>query len=172
MTTTSPVALAAGAWMVDLAHSTAAFQVGSLGRVVTGTVPIAEGTVHIDDSGQPSAITGSLDLGAIDTSDARRDSDLRKPRLLDLDHYPAITFATGTITAVPGGWRVTGDLTARGTSVRLAGDVAVSGQGRSATVTARTRLDRRALGIRAPRILIGHAIDITITATIRLTPQQ
>ena len=83
-----------------------------------------------------------------------------------------MTFAAGTITASPGGWRVTGQLSARGASVRLAGDVDVSGQDRSATVTAHTRLDRRALGIRAPRIIIGHQIDITVTAVIRLTTPQ
>ena len=172
MTTTAPVHLATGRWIVDPAHSTAAFRVANLGRIVTGTVPITEGTVDIDGRGQPSAITGSLDLGAINTGHARRDSDLRKPRFLDLDRHPAITFAADTITAAPAGWRVTGDLAARGTSARLDGEVEVSGQGRSATVTARTQLDRRALGIRAPRILIGHAIDITVTATIRLAPQQ
>ncbi len=172
MTTTSPVELAAGRWTVDPARSTAAFQVGNLGRTVTGTVPITEGTVDIDRHGQPTAIVGSLDLGAIDTGNARRDTDLRKPRFLDLDRYPAMTFAAGTITASPGGWRVTGQLSARGASVRLAGDVDVSGQDRSATVTAHTRLDRRALGIRAPRIIIGHQIDITVTAVIRLTTPQ
>jgi polyisoprenoid-binding protein YceI len=163
------VELATGRWVVDPAHSTAAFRVGSLGRTVTGTVPVTEGSVDIDDRGQPAAITGSLDLGAIDTGNARRDSDLRKPRFLDLDRHPAITFAACSITSAPGGWRVTGHLTARGTSVRVTGDAAVSGQGQSATVTARTRLDRRDLGIRAPRFLIGHAVDITVTATIRLT---
>ena len=172
MTTTALAELASGRWTVELAHSTATFRVGNLGRTVTGTVPITEGTVDIDGRGQPFAITGSLDLSAIDTGNARRDSDLRKPRFLDLDRCPAITFTAETITAGPAGWRVTGDLAARGTSARLAGEVEVSGEGRSATVTARTRLDRRALGVRAPRILIGHAIDITITATIRLAPQQ
>jgi polyisoprenoid-binding protein YceI len=172
MTTTSRVQLAAGRWMVDPAHSTATFRVGNLGRTVTGTVPITEGTVDIDGGGQPSAITGSLDLGTIDTGNARRDKDLRKPRLLDLDRHPAMTFAADTVTATPAGWRVSGHLTARGISVRLVGDADVSGQDRSATVTAHTRLDRRTLGIRAPRIVIGHAIDITIIATIRLTTQH
>ena len=167
MTTTSPVALAAGRWTVDPAHSTATFRVGNLGRTVTGTVPITEGTVDIDGHGRPSAIIGSLDLGAIDTGNARRDSDLRKPRFLDLDRFPTITFAADSITASPAGWRVTGQLTVRGTSVRLAGDAGLSGQDRSATVTAHTRLDRRALGIRVPRIVIGHEIEITVTATIR-----
>lgn len=167
MTTTSPVGLSTGRWTVDPAYSTATFRVGSLGRAVTGTVPITAGTVVID--GQHSAITGSLDLGAIETGNARRDKDLRKPKYLDLDRYPAMTFTADTMTIAPAGWRVTGQLTARGTSVRLAGDVDVSGEYTSATLTAHTRLDRRTLGIRAPRIMIGHQIDITVTATIRLT---
>jgi polyisoprenoid-binding protein YceI len=172
MTTTSRVELAAGRWTVDPAHSTAAFRVGTLGRAVTGTVPITEGTVAIDGGGRPSAITGSLDLGAIDTGNARRDKNLRKPKLLDLDRHPTMTFAADTITASPAGWQVTGHLTARGASVRLAGDADASGQDQTATVTAHTRLDRRALGIRARRIVIGHTIDITVTVTIRLTTQH
>jgi hypothetical protein len=47
------------------------------------------------------------------------------------------------------------------------GEAEVSEQDGSATVTARTRLDRRTLGVRAPRVMIGHAVDITVTATIR-----
>ena len=172
MTTTAPAHLAAGRWTVDLAHSTAAFRVGNLGRSVTGTVPITEGTVAVDESGQPRTIDGSLDLGAIDTGNARRDEDLRKPKFLDSDRYPAMTFTADAITIAPAGWRVAGQLTTRGTSVRLAGNVDVSGDYTAATLTAHTRLDRRALGIRAPRIMIGHQIDITVTATIRLTAPQ
>ena len=172
MTSTSAVGLAVGRWLVDPARSTATFRVSSLGRTVTGTVPITEGTVDIAVGGLPSAITGSLDLGAIDTGNARRDKDLRQPKLLDLDRYPTMTFVAATITASPAGWRVAGHLAARNTGVRLADDAEVSGDDRSATVTAHTQLDRRTLGIRAPRIMIGHAIDITVTATLRLaTPQ-
>jgi polyisoprenoid-binding protein YceI len=167
VTAAPPTGLTAGQWTVDLANSTATFRVSNFGRTVTGTVPIIEGIVDIDGNGRPSAISGSLDLGAIDTGNARRDSDLRKPKLLDLDRFPTMTFAADTVAASPAGWRITGHLTARGTSVPLAGDVEVSQQDRSATVTAHTRLDRRTLGIRAPGILIGHAIDITVTATIR-----
>jgi polyisoprenoid-binding protein YceI len=172
VTTTSPADLAVGRWTVDPARSTATFRVRSLGRTVTGHVPITEGIMDVDESGRPRAISGSLDLGAVDTGNPRRDKDLRKPRFLDLDRYPAMTFAADSITASPAGWQVTGTLAVRGTSVRLAGDAAASSHEGSATVTAHTRLDRRALGIRAPGIMIGHAIDITVTATLRLTAQQ
>jgi polyisoprenoid-binding protein YceI len=67
MTTTSRAGLATGRWAVDAEHSTATFQAGSLGRTVTGTVPVVEGTVDIGRDGLPSAIAGSPDLGAIHT---------------------------------------------------------------------------------------------------------
>ena len=172
MTTTSPAGLATGRWIVDVASSTATFRVASLGRTVTGTVPLTEGIVDIGSDGLPSAVTGSLNLGAVDTGNARRDADLRKPRFLDLDAHPTMTFAADSATASPAGWSVTGRLSARGTSVPATGDVELSPQGRSATLTGRTRLDRRAFGIRAPRIMIGHQIDITVTATIRRSGDQ
>jgi polyisoprenoid-binding protein YceI len=101
MTTTSPMGLAEGRWVVDVASSAAAFHIGNLGRTVTGTVPFIEGSVDVGADGLPSAITGSLNLGAIDTGNARRDPDLRKPELLDLDHHPTMTFAADTVTASP-----------------------------------------------------------------------
>jgi hypothetical protein len=55
---------------------------------------------------------------------------------------------------------------AAGQWTRLTGDVEVSAQGQSATLTARTQLDRRALGLRAPKLMIGHQVGITVTATI------
>ena len=167
MTTISPAGLATGRWAVDPAQSTAAFRVGNLGRIVTGTVPIIEGTVDVDDRGQPSAISGSLDLAAIGTGHARRDKDLRQPRFLDLDSHPTMTFAADSIAVTSAGWQITGQLAVRGTSVRLTGQADMARRDRSAIVIAHTRLDRRALGIRVPRIMIGRVVSITVTATLR-----
>jgi polyisoprenoid-binding protein YceI len=172
VTTTASVELASGRWTVDLAHAVAAFRVSTLGRTVTGTVPIIDGVVDLAAGGLPTAITGSLDLGAINTGNARRDRDLRKPRFLDLDRHPTMTFAADSVTASQAGWSVAGRLTARGATVRVAGDVAVSGQDQSAALTAHTWLDRRILGVRAPRIMIGRRVDITVTAIIRRVPDQ
>jgi len=166
MTTTSPTRLLAGRWTVDVTHSTATFRVGSFGKTVTGTVPIIDGTVSVDADGLPTAVTGSLDLGAIDTGNPRRDKDLRKPRLLDLDRHPVMTFAADSVTTSPDGWSVTGRLTARGSAVRVTGDVDLSTRDGSVTLTAHTRLDRRAIGVRAPRFMIGRQIEITVSAMI------
>jgi polyisoprenoid-binding protein YceI len=167
MTIASAPTLAAGRWTVDVARSTATFRVANLGRTVTGTVPVVDGTVDVDADGRPTAISGTLDLGCIDTGNARRDADLRKPGLLDLDRHPTMTFTADTMSPTPGGWTVAGQLTARGTRVALDGDVEVSVLDGVTTLTARTRLDRRAIGVRAPRFMIGRQVDITVTATVR-----
>jgi polyisoprenoid-binding protein YceI len=162
MTTTNAAALLPGRWRADIKGSEATFTVTNLGRTAHGRVPIVAGTVEIGQDGRPAAVHGTLDLGAIDTGNTRRDLDLRKPRLLDLDNHPSMTF-TGTFD----GAEVTGELTARGATASLTGQVEVSiADTQSAVLTARARLDRSALGIRAPRFMIGRWVDITIVATI------
>jgi polyisoprenoid-binding protein YceI len=165
MTTTR--ALAAGVWRADLSRSTASFQVGNLGRKANGTVPVTAGTVEIGPDGALLAVHGTLDLGAIDTGITKRDQDLRKPRLLDLDRHPVMTFTATSARAAGNGWHVTGTLAARGTETELGGTVEVSSlDGREAVLTATARLDRRTLGIRAPGFMIGRYVDITVTAVI------
>lgn len=159
--------LAAGTWQADLAHSAASLRVGTLGRTAAGTVPITEGTVRTGPDGRLLAVRGTLDLAGIDTGNAKRDLDLRKPRLLDLDAHPTMTFTSTAIEPMEDGWRITGTLTARGVSAPLTGTARASSvDGSSATLTATARLDRRTLGIRAPGFMIGKFVDITVSATI------
>lgn len=160
--------LTAGTWRADLTNSTASFRVDNLGRVATGTVPVTAGTVEIGADGSLLAVRGTLDLGAIDTGIAKRDQDLRTPRLLDLDRHPTMTFTATSATPVERGWAVTGTLSARGTSTELTGVAELSSvDGAEAVMTATARLDRRTLGIRAPGFMIGKYVDVTVTAVIR-----
>src|SRR5207302_229147 len=146
----------------DPATSTASFQVSNLGRIATGTVPVIDGTVEIGAAGQPLAVHGTLHLAAIDTGIAKRDRDLRKRRLLDLDAHPTMTFTSISIEPVDTGWRVTGTLTARGVTTRLTGVASIV----DGSMTATARLDRRTLGIRVPRFVVGRFVNITVTATL------
>ncbi|MFD4637833.1 YceI family protein [Lentzea sp. NPDC058436] len=160
--------LTAGVWHADVSRSTASFEVSNLGRRARGTVPVTAGTVEIGADGALLAVHGTLDLGAIDTGITRRDLDLRKPGLLDLDRHPTMRFTALSAQAAGSGWHVTGRLTARGAATELDGEVSLSSvDGAEAVLTATTRLDRRTLGIRAPRFLIGRYVDITVTAVIR-----
>ncbi|MEU0877444.1 YceI family protein [Lentzea sp. NPDC005914] len=158
--------LAAGVWRADLTRSTASFQVGNLGRKAHGTVPVTAGTVEIGDDGQLRGVHGTLDLAAIDTGIAKRDLDLRKPSLLDLDRHPTMTFTATSCEPADNGWNVIGPLQARGGSTELSGVVELSTVNGETVMTATARLDRRTLGIRAPRFMIGAFVDITVTAVI------
>lgn len=163
---TTVATLAAGVWQADLTRSTASFQVGNLGRKAHGSVPVTAGSVEIGADGQLTGVHGTLDLGAIDTGIAKRDLDLRKPSLLDLDRHPAMTFTATSCRPARNGWEVTGTLQAKGTSTELSGVVELSTADGGTVMTATARLDRRTLGIRAPRFLIGAYVDITVTAVI------
>ncbi|MFC0110681.1 YceI family protein [Kibdelosporangium aridum] len=168
---TTALTMPTGTWIIAPGSSVATFVVGNLGRSVHGTVPIKEGTVEVGPDGSPTAVRGTLDLGAISTGHSRRDKDLRKPSLLDLDAYPTMTFKSHTVTATDAGWHVTGELGVRGMLAPIEGDVrsSIADDG-TVLMVASAKFDRRHIALRAPRFLIGRIIDITITASVRRVP--
>lgn len=166
-------ALPTGRWTVDTSRTTASLAVRNGPRVVHGTVPVTAGSVTLD--GASLAVAAELDLSAIDTGNARRDRDLRRPGLLDLDRHPTMRFAAGTVSSRAGGWTLTGTLQVRGREVEL--ELAVSEPGGELdgddrhgdgerTVVATTSLDRRSVGIVAPPFLIGRRVDVTVRAVL------
>ena len=165
MSTTS-TSLRTGTWLVQAERTRAAFTVANLGRTVEGTVPVREGELVVDGSGAPQRLAATLDLAGIDTANTRRDKDLRKPRFLDLDAHPTLTFVSERITTGGDGWTAHGTLSARGTSCALTLQGTRPSQpdeDGSVRVEATAVLDRRDLGVKAPRVLIGHQLSITVT---------
>jgi polyisoprenoid-binding protein YceI len=158
----------AGTWSVSDSRTRVSFAVGNLGRVAHGTVTSSQGTVEVDGSGTPVRAFAELDLNSIDTGISKRDSDLRKPRLLDIDRHPVMTWRCDRFVATDDdGWTGVGKLTVRGTTVALlvTGRVeAAALDGEWLRVRAEAVLDRTAVGIRAPRFLIGRTVTITVDA--------
>ncbi|MFH5210716.1 YceI family protein [Antrihabitans sp. NCIMB 15449] len=165
-----PVAapVSARRWAVDVEHSTATFTVVKLGHTVTGTVPIREGSVSFGQDGGLELAKGVAELSLIDTGNMRRDLDLRKPRFLDLDNHPVAAFVASDAVATATGWRVAGHLTVRGSSATVYFDVTLDGSGDEVSLCGTAVFDRRDLGIKAPRLLIGRTITMTVRA--RLVP--
>ncbi|MEP6762574.1 MAG: YceI family protein [Sporichthyaceae bacterium] len=161
--------LRSGTWTVTTERATASFAVRSIMHgQVHGTVPVTSGTVLVDTSGQPIGVQAELDLSSIKTDNPRRDKDLRKPRLLDLDTYPTMTFSSEIITATDTGWDVEGTLQVRGRSVPLTFAVVcepASADGQVRCVATAT-LDRRGIGFKAPRPLIGHELMFEVDALL------
>jgi polyisoprenoid-binding protein YceI len=166
MTVTSPApVVATGRWVVDPGRSTATFTVTNVGvRTVSGSVPVLSGSLEVGDGGRPRRVAAGLDLSAIDTGNARRDADLRKPALLDLDAHPLLTFEAHEFEVGPQGWCALGTLAARGTGSQVTVLGVPARTDGSLHLVGTTVVDRTALGIRAPRLLIGRYVSIVVDA--------
>jgi len=166
MTTTT---VATGRWAVVSSLTSAGFAVGNLGGLMTvhGTIPVTDASITVDKAGTPTAVRAVLDVSSIATGIDKRDTDLRKPKLLDTAKYPTLVFECADVRPADDTWELHGTLHGRGTTTELvltASACHVDDDG-ALRVHATTTFDRRELGVRAPRFLIGTQLAITIDAT-------
>ena len=173
-TSASPTGVAAGVpvgrWTIDPGNSAAEFAVRNFGvNTVRGTVPIREATVVVAENDRISTVHAGLHLAGIDTANAKRNRDLRGHRLLDTEQFPDLTFTATEVRANEDGWLLTGSMTAHGATIPLTLDVTLTTGPTNGqfTVHATTTFDRRDLGIKAPRLVIGHDVRIQIDAQFR-----
>ncbi|MGY1742633.1 MULTISPECIES: YceI family protein [unclassified Blastococcus] len=164
-----PPALAAGTWVASDCRTRAAFTVRGLTGPVTGTVALTSGAVEVDAAGGPRHARAEFDLRTVSTGIARRDADLRKPHLLDASGYPAMTWSADRFTRdEDGAWTADGVLRLRGTSAPLAVRAVPEVRAGRLRLRGTATMDRRSVGIRAPRLLIGREVTIDVDAW--LTP--
>ncbi len=163
-----PLPTTVGTWAVSDSRTRISFSVGNLGRVAHGGITCTSGEVELDATGAPVRARAEMDLNTLDTGIAKRDSDLRKPRLLDIDRHPTMCWSADRFLPTgDGGWVAEGTLSVRGTTVPLTvtgSPEAAALDGEWLRVRAEAVLDRTAVGIRAPRFLIGRTVTISIDA--------
>ncbi len=166
--------VAAGTWAVSDSRTRVTFTVSNFGRPVHGSVACSWGEVQVDGDGAPLWMAAEFDLDSLDTGIAKRNSDLRKPRFLDIDRQPTMSWSAGRFTGAGDvGDTAHGVLHVRGTSAPLAVSAApvTEVDGESLRIRAVAVLDRTAVGIQAPAFLIGRTVAIDVDA--RLTrPRQ
>lgn len=161
-----------GSWKIDPNHSAAQFSVRHLGvSTVRGAFTRVSGSA-IYDPADPSkdAIDVSIETTSVDTRVEMRDNDLRSPRFLDAQKYPAITFRSKQVKAAgTGKLQITGDLTIKGVTKEVVLDV----DGPSASIkdpwgnqrigaSATTKINRQEFGVNALPGVVGDDITITI----------
>ncbi|WP_068280459.1 YceI family protein [Aldersonia kunmingensis] len=156
----------AGKWTVDASASTAIFAVRNHGKTVEGTVPVRSGSVTFGPDGQLESVCGEVDLSAIDTGHKRRDKDLRKPGLLDLDAHPYAIFSADEVSATADGWTVAGTFSARGRETRVEFHADRDRTSLGMVLVAEATFDRRSLGIRAPSFMIGKVVTMRLRAPL------
>jgi polyisoprenoid-binding protein YceI len=158
-------------WSVSDSRTQVRFTVRNLGLPVRGSVALSHGEVEVDPDGTPVRARAEFDLASLDTGITRRDLDLRHPRFLAIDSHPVMVWTCDRFTRrEDGSWLAAGTLSVRGTATPLeVTAVAEDGDG-GTVVRAVAVLDRLAVGIRAPRPMIGRVVRIEIDAW--LVPPQ
>jgi polyisoprenoid-binding protein YceI len=137
----------------------------SLGTV-HATFSVRDGELRVGKDAKTLSTTVTVDAASFRSGSDKRDRDVRSRGLLDVEHYPDITFASESIRETPQGWLVPGTVTAHGRAVRT--DVRVD---RLTAVESELhvrgwarRLDRTAFGITGSRGLVGRYLDLEIDA--------
>lgn len=67
------------------------------------TIPVTSAHVEVTEDGSVRDVSAVLDIASVDTGHRKRDSDLRKPGLLDLANHPQLTFDGTHATPLEGG---------------------------------------------------------------------
>jgi polyisoprenoid-binding protein YceI len=163
-------------WKIDPVHSDVEFAAKHLMiTTVKGRFSDVEGEIIVV-SGNPAASTvnATIKVASIDTRTGQRDDHLRSVDFLHAENYPEITFKSTRITGDDSDFKVTGDLTIRGTTKEVTLDVTNEGStkdpwgGDRIAFSAKTKIDRRDFGltwnqaIEAGGVVVGNEVKITI----------
>ena len=156
-----------GTYRIDPERSTLSYSgrhMFGLG-VVHATFAIDSGEVRVADPLTASAVTVTVDAGSFHSDSAKRDNDVRGAKLLDVATYPTITFASDRLRQDGDkGWRLSGSVTAHGTSVPV--ELRIDGSVREAEgVRLHGRadhLDRCAFGVTKGRGMVGRYLDLDL----------
>src|SRR5580658_8952551 len=144
-------------WRIDPLHSSAQFSVRHMMiSTVRGQFGGVKGTILYDSKNPTQAsVEATIDCTTVNTSDPKRDSDLKTAEFFDVKRYPVMTFKSTRVDgAGPGKLRITGDLTINATTKQVV--LQIEGptppikdtQGREKVgVSATTTISRKSFGI-------------------------
>jgi polyisoprenoid-binding protein YceI len=119
-----------GDYTIDPAHSRFGFVARhAMVTKVRGTFDEFTATGHLDaEDPSRSKIDVSIDVASVDTGVEQRDDHLRTNDFFDAPNHPKITFESTSIEAVDATeFRVTGDLTVKGTTKPVTFDLELTG---------------------------------------------
>ena len=170
-----------GTWKFDPYHTQVEFSAKHFGMMtVRGNFQelTASGEIHPDQP-ERSKFEATINTASIRTHNEQRDNDLRSSNFLEIDKYPTMTFKSTRVEHVEGDrYKVTGDLTIKGTTRPVSFDVIRYGElndptmmGHRISYQATTRINRKDFGmnfdaIRDGRLVVSNEVDITIEGEI------
>jgi len=166
---------AAGAWAIDVSHSSINFKVRHLGLAKTrGRFTAFEGTVQVGERPEDSTVAVSIDLDSVDTHDETRDGHLRSADFFDVANHPAMTFRSTGVRGKGSDWALDGELTIAGVTKPVSLEVEYDGVttdpwgGTRAGFTAKTEINREDWGLSYNAVLETGGFLVGKTVTIEL----
>lgn len=122
----APASALAADFDIDTSHTQVMFAVKHMMvSTVRGEFAKASGTLSYDAKNPGATVMDvTIDVGTINTRDAKRDGHLKSPDFFDAEKFPTATFkSTKVVAAGPGKLKVTGDLTLKGVTKPVTLDV-------------------------------------------------
>ncbi|HLS90190.1 MAG TPA: YceI family protein [Limnochordia bacterium] len=120
-------------WVVDPTHTNVEFVVRHMMiSSVRGRFSQVEGVIEGDpDDLTTGRFEATIDAASIDTRQEDRDQHLRSADFFDVENHPKITFKSTSVEKTgENQYKVTGDLTIRGTTRPVTLDVTYEGRGK------------------------------------------
>lgn len=170
-------------WKIDASHTSVEFSAKHMMiTTVRGRIADVEGTIFIDEaSPSDSAVDAVLKAASLDTRTDQRDQHLRSADFLDVENFPEITFKSKRVQGTKERFKVTGDLTIRGTTKEITLDVTFEGEGKDpwggerVGFAATGKIDRRDFGLTWNQALetggVLVANDIKLSIEVQATKQ-
>ena len=163
----------AGTWTIDASHSEVGFSVRHLMvSKVKGNFESFEGTITIGEDPLQSSVQVEVDLSSINTRDDQRDGHLRSGDFFAVETHPKMTFASTKVEPAGSDYRVTGDLTIKGTTKPVVLDLEFNGThpdpwgGTRAGFSAETEISRKQFGVDfevpmdGPGVVVGDKVKV------------
>jgi len=154
-------------WKFDPYHTQVEFSAKHLGMMtVRGHFAEVAATGHIDPHHpDKTQVEATINTASIQTHNEARDNDLRSSNFLEIDKFPTMTFKSTRIEHAGGDrYRVTGDLTIKGTTKPVTLNVVKYGEfndpamGHRIGYAAETQINRKEFGMRFDAILDGKFV--------------
>lgn len=171
-------------WQVDPENSSVGFVCKHVLSNVRGMFPRPTGTLILDESTPAnSKVSASIDASLISTGVEERDTHLKSSDFFDVAKYPAITFASTSVTkSGPTTYAATGNLTMHGVTKPVTLAINASppfphAGGVRRGIEASLSVNRKDYGLvweypgEGPGIVVGDTIHITIDAELVLEAQ-
>jgi polyisoprenoid-binding protein YceI len=165
-------------WKLDPSHTTIEFVAKHMMiTTVKGRFTEVEGTIVADEERlESSQVEATIKAASLETGAEQRDAHLKSTDFLNVEHYPDVTFRSTSISGAKEKFKLTGDLTIRGTTRPITLDVTFEGTGKDpwggtrSSFSAKGKIDRRHYGLtwnvalETGGILVSNEIKINIEA--------